>query len=40
LPISTIRVAVRETDVTESRSAYSLLQTTHASVFPEIIVNN
>ena len=40
LPDSTIRVAVRGSDVTESRSTRSLLRTTHARVFPEIVVNN
>jgi hypothetical protein len=40
LPISAIRVAVRETDVTESRSTHSLLWTNYARDFPENVVNN
>jgi hypothetical protein len=40
LPDSTICVAVRETDVTESRDAYSLFPATYTSLLPEIVVNN
>jgi hypothetical protein len=38
--ISTICVAIRETDFMESWSTHSLLRTTYASDFPEIVVNN
>jgi hypothetical protein len=40
LPDSAIRAAVRASDVTESRSARSLLRTTHARDYCEIIINN
>jgi hypothetical protein len=40
LPISRIRAALRETDVTESWGDHSLLRTTCARKFPEIVVNN